>query len=253
MNKIYNLLVINVSFFSLNLFRNGIKKGRVDVKINCECVLVHVVLSNLRRRFKYDVYFLIGHNGINGIQKGYIVTDQCGNFNNTIRFYKKKLGSKIELFNKLSLILISSNEEDDITGFVGEKYDYKINNTSDEYCNNAKFDKIINSLPKYWPFLTNVEQIKTVKINSEQFEELNLNVLTESLKKYILNSLKFYGFLIFGKCIRENRNLYFIGIPDTYNEHQVVPMANMGSNKFYGIDMQKHPQIGDLGFWIVYI
>ena len=247
-------------FFSIPLFENNEKKGRIDIKVNQLFTLTHIVLSNVIKCCKYDVYFFIGSNGESGIKKGYIISDKCGNFNNTIRFNKTE-NDDPNLFKNTSLVLITPEESDidlnDIVGFRGEKFDYKsiMNSPKEEseYYNNENYDKLIDSSQEYWPFLSKIDNFKTIKINAEQFKNLNFNCLRENLKKYIDNSLKFYGFIMFGRCIRDNKPIYVIGIPDKYNPTQVISMSNMGSNKFYGIDISKAPKEGDLGFWCVYI
>lgn len=215
----------------------------------------------MRKNTKYNVDFFIGQNGQDGFKKGYLVTDRHGNFNNTIRFSSNEYN--MEDFKKLSLILIYENDTPsdlaNIEGFRGNKYDYNETllcqnlETKNDYQKNAKYDEIIDSLQEYWPFLTKVEDIKTVKLDLKQFNSLNLNCIKDSMNQYIINSLKFYGFIIFGRCVRDDKYMYMIGIPDKYNSSQVISMANMGSNKFYGIDLTKKPQIGDMGFWSIYL
>lgn len=248
-------------FFSIPLFENDNKKGRADIKVNQLFTLTHIVLFNIIKCCKYNIYFFIGKNGEKGIKKGYIISDRLGNFNNTIRFNKTE-NDDSNLFKETSLILITPSDSNinsnDIIGFKGEKFDYKSvmctpKKSKEEYSNNEEYDKLINSSQEYWPFLSKIDNFKTIKINAEQFKNLNLNCIRENLKKYIDNSLKFYGFIIFGKCVRDNKSVYVIGIPDKYNPTQVISMSNMGANKFYGINNSKSPQTGDLGFWCVYI
>ena len=246
-------------FFSISLFENENKKGRIDIKVNQLFTLTHVVLFNVIKCCKYNIYFFIGNNGEKGIKKGYIITDRFGNFNNTIRF-NKTINDDSNIFKDTSLILIvpedSTINSNDIIGFRGEKFDYKsVMNGSEknEYTKNEEYDKLIDSSPEYWPFLNKIDNFKTVKIDSKQFSSLNFDCLRENLKKYIDNSLKFYGFIIFGRCVRENKIIYVIGIPDKYNPTQVISMSKMGANKFYGIDQTRTPKTGDLGFWCIYI
>lgn len=248
-------------FFSIALYENKNQKGRTDVKISSNCTLIHIVLAKMHKNTKYNVDFFVGENGQDGLKKGYIVTDRFGNFNNTIRFLPNEYS--MEDFKKLSLVLIYENETPanscNIVGFRGPKYDYKEallcknSNSINEYKKNEKYDELIDSIQDYWPFLTKVEDIKTVKLDLKQFNSLNLNCIKDSMNQYIVNSLKFYGFIIFGRCTRGDKFIYMIGIPDKYNPSQVISMANMGSNKFYGIDLTRKPQTGDMGFWSIYI
>ena len=249
-------------FFSIPLCEGKIQKGRVDLKTNQNFALAHIAIYNIIKNSKCNVYFFIGSEGSGGVKKGYIITDRFGNFNNTIRFNRSNDFCP-EDFNKVSLVLINSDDivnfSTDIVGFRGARFDYKdilLGQSSEgvgEYCKNEKYDELIDSLQEYCPFLTSIENVKTVKINLEQFENLNFNCIKDSMKKYIDGSLKFYGFLIFGRYTKNDKTIYMLGIPDKYNSSQVIPMANMGSNKFYGIDLTKKPQNGDLGFWSIYL
>lgn len=251
-----------MSFFSIPLFQDEIKKGRIDIKLSENQALVHVVIFNALKKCRYNIQFFLGKNDKNGIKKGYIITDNFGNFNNTIRFNKENFGMNIENLNKVSLIALipedDSKRKFKILGFKGEKYNFenteKIQDLNQEgYEQNKEYDSVINSHLEYWPFSSRIDGMKTVKINENIFKKLKFDCITNSIKEYSLNSLKFYGFLLFGRCIRGNRAVYILGIPDKFNESQVISMANMGAKKFYAMDMKKTPQNGDSGFWVIFV
>ena len=71
----------------------------------------------------------MGKDDKNGIKKGYIITDNFGNFNNTIRFNQENFGMNIENLNKISLIVLipegDSKRKFKILGFKGEKYNFE--------------------------------------------------------------------------------------------------------------------------------
>ncbi|MCL2313002.1 MAG: hypothetical protein FWC41_11050 [Firmicutes bacterium] len=249
-----------MSFFSVPLFLNDIKKGRADIKVSKNYVLAHISLSGISSRSKYNIYFFLGQNGREGIQKGFIVTNKTGNFSDTIRFSPQNTNISMNKFKSLTAIVLEPEnltQSEDIVGFKGARYDYKpmLSNQVEnvENLKNKVYDTMIESKSEYWPFLSRIDNMKIVKINSDEFESLNLEFLKDTLKNYAINSLKFYGFLIFGRCIKNQRSLYILGIPDKYNRNQVISMANMGSRKFYPMDLSKSPQNGDLGFWIINI
>ena len=248
--------MVLLGFFSLYLYENDIQKGRADIKINLNQVIIHIVLSKILKNNKYDVEIFIGDKGKHGIQKAYIISDKFGNFNNTIRFDKKKLVCDIKYFNSISLVLLKckKNENCDITGFKGKKFNYKdfdIRNNY-EYSRNKKYDSIIDSTSEYCPFSCHFDGLKLIKINDSIFRSMNFTCLKDCLKDYALNSLKFYEFLVFGRCIKGDKCVYILGIPDKFNDYQVIPMANMGAKKFYPIDMKKTPENGDPGFWVIF-
>ena len=248
--------MIFLGFFSLYLFENDIQKGRADVKINLNQVLVHIVVSNVIRNNKYNTKIFLGDKGKEGIQKAYIITDSFGNFNNTIKFSKENLVNDIRKFDDISLILLESGKDSssNIVGFRGEKFDYnnckKRNNECPE---NENYNNIIDSLSEYYPFSDRIEGLKLVKIDENTFNNMNFTCIKDCLKDYAINSLKFYGFLVFGRCARGERVVYILGIPDKFNDYQVIPMANMGAKKFYPANMKKTPENGDLGFWIIFV
>ena len=266
--------MILLSFFSILLFQDNIKKGRCDIKVSENQALVHIIIFNALKNYKYNIEFFLGPNGENKIKKGYIITDKSGNFNNTMRFNKKSLDIKIQDFDKISLIVLTpdnnynynfknSEKDNRILGFKNKKYDFE-NNTEKiqelnlnldlkEYEQNKEYDAIINNYLEYWPFSTRINGMKTVKIDENTFKKLNFNCIKNSIKEYASNSLKFYNFLLFGRCIRNKKNIYILGIPDKFNECQVISMANMGAKKFYAIDMTKAPRNGDLGFWVIFV
>ena len=262
------LWVIILSFFSILLFQDNIKKGRTDIKVSENQALVHIIIFSALKNCKYDIQFFIGKNGEDKIQKGYIITDNFGNFNNTIRFNKKS-EINIKNFDKISLIVLTpdnnSKKDCQILGFRHEKYDFQNNNfkikninknqdlNQEGYEQNKEYDSVINNTLEYWPFSTRINDMKTVKINENIFKKLNFNFVKDSIKEYALNSLKFYNFLLFGRCIRNKRVIYILGIPDKFNDCQVISMANMGAKKFYALDMMKTPQNGDLGFWVIFV
>lgn len=250
--------MIFLSFFSINLFENESKKGRVDIKVNQNNVLSHIILSNVSRQTKYDIKFFMGQQGEIGIQKGYLITDNNGNFNNTIRFEKEKSEFNINSFDKISLILLTSKNCANITGFRNEKYDYKKiseNKTSieNEYKKNKDYDNIIDNLPECSPFSNKMNKTKFVKIDEQTFKSLNFPLIKQNLKDYAINSLKINGFLILGKCNRGEKNLYILGIPDKYNDSQFISMANMGARKFCPTNSSKILQNGDFGFWFIFL
>ena len=249
--------MIFLGFFSLYLYENSIRKGRADIKTNLDQVIIHLSLSNILKNCRYDIEIFIGDKGKHGIQKAYLVTDKFGKFNNTIRFDKKKLVCDIKMFDKISLILLKckQNESCNIDGKKKKKFDYKNHKTSisKEYPRNKKYDDIIDSNPEYYPFSEHIDGLKLVKINNSIFQDMNITCIKDCLKEYIVNSLKFYEFLVFGRCIKEDKCIYILGIPDKFNDYQVIPMANMGAKKFYPTNMNKNPENGDLGFWFVFI
>ena len=254
-----------LSFFSINLFNNNKKIGRTDIKVNKNQVLVHIFVSSALKSHKYNVHLFMGDNGKIGIQKGYILTDMNGNFNNTIRIENQNINSNIENFKKISLVLlIPENQQNDslnILGFRGEKFDYKLKiedkcltqDLGNEYKKIEIYDKIIDNSPDFWPFSSKIDGMKIVKLTSSMMKNLDFPSIQESIKKYAINSLKFYGFVILGRCTCGDKIVYLIGIPDKYNECQVISMANMGAEKFYPIDMNKSVKNGDPGFWIVFM
>ena len=265
--------MIILSFFSILLFQDKIKKGRTDIKVSENQALVHIIIFGALKNCRYNIQFFWGKNGEDKMQKGYIITDKFGNFNNTIRFNKNKENSEINIknFDKISLIILTpdnnSKKDCQILGFRYEKYDFKNNNfkntekiqdlnlnlNQEDYKQNKEYDYVINNNSEYWPFSTRINDMKTVKINENIFKKLNLSCLKNSIKEYALNSLKFYDFLLFGRCIRNKRTVYILGIPDKFNDCQVISMANMGAKKFYALDMTKAPQNGDLGFWVIFL
>ena len=252
-------MIILISF-SILLFDKKNQKGCSNIKIDNNKVYIHVYLSSNQKNQKYDFYIFIGKMGEKGIQKGYIKTDNFGRFNNTLVIEKDKLCCDINFFKDISLILLRSEGElkSEIFGFRNEKYDYdkvleEKNKCSKEYETNKDYDKIIENNPEYWPFSEKIDGMKMVKINSKIFENMKLTCLKDCLIEYAKNSLKFYDFLVFGRCSRGDKTVYILGIPDKYNECQVISMANMGARKFYPIDMKTSPQNGSLGFWILFL
>ena len=175
-----------MSFFSINLFENESKKGRVDIKVNQNNVLSHIILSNVSRQAKYYIKFFMGQQGEIGIQKGYLITDKYGNFNNTIRFEKEKSEFNIDSFDKISLVLLTSKNCADITGFRNEKYDYKKiseNKMSmeNEYKKNKDYDNVIDTFPEYSPFSDKINGTKFVKIDEQTFKSLNFPIMKQNL------------------------------------------------------------------------
>ncbi|MDR1240604.1 MAG: hypothetical protein LBK29_01860 [Oscillospiraceae bacterium] len=246
------------SFFSINILKNDkLKVGRVDIKTMRDIVLVHISVSELPANYKYDLYFLFGENGEDGNQKAYIITNKFGKLNDTIRFTQKNTKQSLESFANIScIVFIPQDRDENLEGFRGEKFDYEQvikNGDKNEYIKNEKFDKIIDSEPKYNPFLEKINNLDLVKIDRKTFEDLNLTCLRQNLINFIVNSIKIYGFLTFGRYLGKKKIVYILGIPDKFNPNQTIAMVNMGSRRFYGINFSKHPENGDLGFWIVYL
>lgn len=253
-----------MSFFSVLLFQGESKKGRADIKVDENRTLVHIILYDVLKNCKYNIKFLIGKYGKYGIKKGYIVTDSSGNFNNTIRFNRENNETGVNSFDNISVIVLTPQNHNEnefkILGFKGDKYEFENMDSveiedlvDDEYVQNKDYDAIVDNSPEYWPFSTRINGLKTVKIDENIFKKLNLVCIKDSIKDYALNSLKFYHFLILGRCVRGKRIVYILGIPDKFNDCQVISMANMGAKKFYSIDMTKVPRNGDLGFWVIFI
>lgn len=239
--------------YSIGLFQNKEKKGTSE--INTNDLSIYIYLSKIEKNCRYNLFIFVGKNGKYGIQKGYIKSDNNGFFNNVIIIPKNKLCCDIKYFNEVSLVLlVPENNSSEILGFNGEKYEYRNileNNSQNEYGSNEEYDKIINNHSEYWPFSEKIDGMRIVKINQNIFESLNL-CIKKVLKEYIINSFKFYDFMILGRCSRGDKKIYILGIPDKYNECQVIPMANMGAKKFYPVDIKKAPQNGSLGFWFVF-
>lgn len=252
--------MIILNSFSICLFEKNIQKGHSDIKIDNSKISIHIYLSRIAKNCKYHFYVFLGNRGEKGIQKGYIKTNDQGKFNNTLVITKEKMCCNINYFKEISLILLTSENKSnlDIYGFRNEEYDYKdvLNNkqrSDEEYKFKEEYDKIIDEKPEYWPFSEKIEGMKMVKIDEKSFKNIKFSCLKECLIEYASNSLKFYDFLVLGRCSRGDKHVYVLGIPDKYNECQVISMANMGAKKFYPVDMKNSPQNGSPGFWMIFM
>jgi len=246
--------------FSICLFEKKTQKGHSDIKIDDSKVSIHMYLSRIAKNCKYNFYVFLGDRGEKGIQKGYIKTNDQGKFNNTLVITKEKMCCNINSFKELSLVLlVSENKSDlDIYGFRSKEYDYndilsKKEKSNEEYDLNEEYDNIINNRQEYWPFSEKIEGMRMVKIDEKIFKSIKFSCLKDCLIEYANNSLKFYDFLVLGRCSKGNKHVYVLGIPDKYNECQVISMANMGAKKFYPVDVKNSPQNGSLGFWMIFM
>jgi hypothetical protein len=236
---------------------NNLQIGKIDVKVMPFITLAHIDVSGLLKNYNYDVFFLFGDKGSGGMQKAYIITNNFGALNDTIRFTPNNTKINIKKFYDISCVVFISknNESEDIVGFREKKFDYEsiFYHTNNEYAKNKEFDRIIDFQSEYQPFLSKVKNLRFVKINSEIFNKIKLKNTKESLEKFIVNSLKIYGFLIFGRYICAEKVIYILGIPDQFNPSQRFAMTKMGICKFYGSEINKCPKSGDSGFWAIYL
>ncbi|BED91859.1 MAG: hypothetical protein CfP315_0394 [Candidatus Improbicoccus pseudotrichonymphae] len=251
------IFIFGSNFYSL-IFRNSsnsLNFGRIDLKIMQNYVIFHVFVFNLFCETKYDMYIILGEKGNIGCQKAFITTNNCGCLDDTFRITTKNSKFPIENYKKISCIALINNKTNDVVAFNGDEFEYKdiIFNKKEKqiYCVNEKFEGIINSGKKHWPFTKQNDSINLIKISPNTFTKLKLN-MKDNLRRFIENNNKIYGYLIFGSLKKGSKILYILGIPDKYDFNQAIAMANMGIYRFLTLDFKRNAQQGDLGFWMFF-
>lgn len=260
------------SFFLHRIQKNNHEiSGKVTATITPRNNKIHIFANKLMNNIQYNVYFLLKNNPSINIQTTEIPSNKFGVIDTEINFPRCKYN-----FNYLAVtvlhptIMYSQNNTligfknkiinwkpiiQDVIDKINEYDNLKAQNCSNcpEYTPISKYDKLIDSLPKFKLFSKNINGLESVKINQDEFEYLNIESLTSESEFCITRTIKECGYITFSRYIHNCKVLYIIGIPDQFVPQHMFFMKDLGASYFKCFDIDKQPSIGDSGYWVIYI